>query len=150
MHQFILTLGNLQGHVLLALTILALKIVHPSSLARPSCAATLVSPEQQCTGDCCSSCRFALEMISECLNFQIFLGGGGACPQTPSWAAICKFDPPKMKLLPTPMFRLVLFLTTTLSLIYTYLVQLRCDAIRTSVTPEVVLPSTFSNFQSHT
>ena len=47
---------------------------------RPSCATPLVPQEQQCTGDWCSACRIALERISECLKFQIFLG---ACPQTP-------------------------------------------------------------------
>ena len=45
--------------------------------SRPSCAATLVPQEQQCTGDCCSACRIALETVSECPKFRIFLGGGG-------------------------------------------------------------------------
>ena len=44
--------------------------------SRPSCAANLVPQEQQCAGDCCSTCRISLETISECLNFQIFLEEG--------------------------------------------------------------------------
>jgi len=32
-----------------------------SETLRPSFAATLVPQEQQCTGDCCSACRIALE-----------------------------------------------------------------------------------------
>ena len=30
--------------------------------SRSSCAATILPQEQQCTGDCCSACRIALEM----------------------------------------------------------------------------------------
>ena len=84
--------------------------VYPSSPvlvnlhASPSCATPLVPQEQQCTGDWCSACRIALERISECLKFQIFLGG---MPPDPHRGAAIrssyKFGPPKMKLLPTPM-----------------------------------------------
>ena len=49
--------------------------------SRPSCATPLVPQEQHCTGDWCSTCRIALERISECLKYQIFLA---ACPQTPT------------------------------------------------------------------
>ena len=44
--------------------------------SRPSCPTTLEPQQQQCTGDCCSACRIALEAISEYLNLQIFLGKG--------------------------------------------------------------------------
>ena len=57
--------------------------------SRPSCATPLVPQEQQCTGDWCSACRIALERISVCLNFQIFLGGGGMPPNPHREAAIC-------------------------------------------------------------
>ena len=73
--------------------------------ARPSCAAPLVPQEQQCIGDWCNAGRIALEVVSECLKFQIFLGG--MVPDLQRGAAIHSFYklPPttKMKLLPTPM-----------------------------------------------
>ena len=55
-------------------------------------------------GDCCSTCRLALETISGCFNLQIYFswdggGGAGTLVQLPYASSAT----PKMKLLPTPM-----------------------------------------------